>query len=190
MHEGESDETLMAKTASGDHRAFRLLVARHMGRAIRLAEAATGNTSDADDIAQEAFVRVWNRASSFDPGIARFTTWLYRIVVNLAIDRARRPRAEPIECVESVATDQPDALAEIIHSEEQNALDGSMSELPERQRAAIALFHFEGLSGREAAEAMDMTEKAFESLLIRARATLKQRVLGRAAGRGGNNDTR
>jgi RNA polymerase sigma-70 factor, ECF subfamily len=177
MHEGGGDEALVAESASGNDRAFRLLMARHMGRTIRLAESILGGTSDADDVAQEAFVRVWKGASSFDPAVARFTTWLYRIVVNLAIDRCRRPRGDPIEAAVDIAADEPGALAGLIAKEEQDAIAEGISQLPERQRAAIALFHFEWLSGREAAAAMEMSEKAFESLLTRARATLKQRVL-------------
>jgi RNA polymerase sigma-70 factor (ECF subfamily) len=161
-----------------------------MGRTIRLAESILGGTIDADDIAQEAFVRVWKGGASFDPTVARFTTWLYRIVVNLAIDRSRRPRGDPIEKAEHVATDEPGALANLIANEEQNAIAECISQLPDHQRAAIALFHFEGLSGREAAAAMEMTEKAFESLLMRARATLKQRVLGAQTRSGGEHDAR
>ena len=177
MHEGDGDEALVAQNASGNAGAFRLLMARHMGRTIRLAESILGGTSDADDVAQEAFVRVWKGASSFDPAIARFTTWLYRIVVNLAIDRSRRPSGDPVEAAADIAADEPGALAGLIAKEEQAAITEGISRLPERQRAAIALFHFEGLSGREAAAAMEVSEKAFESLLVRARATLKQRLL-------------
>jgi RNA polymerase sigma-70 factor (ECF subfamily) len=187
MQQGDADEALMAQTALGDQRALRILMARHMGRCIRIAETVLGNAVDADDVAQEAFVRVWSRAASFDPTVARFTTWLYRIVVNLAIDRARRPAVVPIEAAERIATDEPNALADLIAEEDRVAIAECISQLPDRQRAALALFHFEGLSGRDAAEAMEMTEKAFESLLIRARASLKQRVLGaqsRSGGRG------
>ena len=172
-----SDEQLLARTAAGDQRAFRPLVARHMGRAIRLAQAIIGNASDADDIAQDAFLRVWRQAGSFDPDIARFATWLHRIVVNLAIDRTRRPRAEPIELAEDVPSDEPGALVVLIGAEERDVVRNALAEIPERQRAAIALFHLEGLSVREAATAMSMSEKAFESLLTRARRTLKQSVL-------------
>jgi RNA polymerase sigma-70 factor, ECF subfamily len=178
MHEGDRDEALLGKSALGDQRAFRMLMARHMGRTIRLAESILGGTADADDIAQEAFVRVWKGAASFDPAVAAFTTWLYRIVLNLAIDRSRRPRGDPIENAEHVAMDEPGALAGLIAKEEHDAMAACIAQLPERQRAAIALFHFEDLSGREAAAAMEMTEKAFESLLTRARATLRQSVLG------------
>ena len=176
--DGESDETLMALSAAGDHPAFRRLMARHMHRAIRVAQATLRSAADADDVAQEAFVRVWSRAGSFDPELARFTTWLYQIVVNLAIDRLRRPRTEPLDVAENIAAEQPGALAELIAREEQSVMSEALAELPERQRAAIALFHFEGLSGRDGAIALGISEKAFESLLIRARAALKARVDG------------
>jgi RNA polymerase sigma-70 factor, ECF subfamily len=190
MDEGDADEALMLQTALGSHRAFRILMARHIGSTIRIAETVLGDTAESDDVAQEAFMRVWRRASSFDPSVARFTTWLYRIVVNLAIDRARRPRGDPIENAEHVATDEPGALASIIAKEDASTVGQCIAQLPERQRAALALFHFEGLSGRDAAQVMEMTEKAFESLLIRARAALKQRVLGRTHVRGGDDDPR
>jgi RNA polymerase sigma-70 factor (ECF subfamily) len=177
MHEGDGDEALMLEIARGDHRAFRILMSRHMERAVRLAEAVLRSASDADEIAQEAFVRVWKASASFDPSAARFTTWLYRIVVNLAIDRSRRPRADPLEAAEHVAADEPGALAELIAKEEQEAMGQGLSGLPDRQRVAIALFHFEELSARDAAQAMGVSEKAFESLLTRARAALRQRVL-------------
>jgi len=179
MLDGASDEDLVTQIATQDQRAFRVLIARHMRRALRVAQATTGTAADADDIAQEAFVRVWHRASSFDQRIARFTTWFYRIVVNLAMDRLRRPRSEPLDHAANVASEAPDPLAHLVASEEQHMLAGALAEISERQRAAIALFHFEGLSGREGADAMNLSEKAFESLWIRARAALRQQVLAR-----------
>ena len=90
MPGNESDESLMTLVAEGDQRAFRLLMGRHMGLAIRVAQRLLGDAAEADDIGQEAFLRVWKRAGSFDPKVARFTTWLYRIVLNLALDRRRK----------------------------------------------------------------------------------------------------
>lgn len=177
MHEEEADEALMRKIAQGDQVAFRVLMARHMERIIRIAETVLRSSAHSDDVAQETFVRVWSRAATFNPEIARFTTWLYRIAVNLAVDRSRQPTADPIEHAEHVAADEPNALVNLIAEEERNAVAQCMSELSAHQRAAISLFHFEGLHGREAAAAMQMSEKAFESLLMRARATLRQRVM-------------
>lgn len=87
MADDASDESLMTLVAQGDQRAFRVLMGRNMGLAIRVAQRVVGNAAEADDIGQDAFLRVWKRARSFDPRIARFTTWLYRIVLNLVRDR-------------------------------------------------------------------------------------------------------
>lgn len=172
----DSDEELMARVAAGDHAAFRRLMARHMGRAMRVAETVVRSPAEADDIAQEAFIRVWRNASQFDAGVARFTTWMHRIVVNLSIDRTRRATGH-VEVPEELADGHDSALDTIVAAEQRAAMDCGLAALPERQRAAIALFHFEGLSGRDSALAMNLSESAFESLLTRARSALKQRVL-------------
>lgn len=174
MAEGETDEALMALVALRDQQALRVLMERHMARTIGLAERVVGGNAEADDIGQEAFLRVWSRAQSFDPGAGRFTTWLYRIVLNLAIDRRRRPRHAEIDEAFEVPSSQPEPVVHLIAEEQNRAVADGMAALPERQRAAIALFHMQGLSGREAAQAMNVSEKAFESLLTRARAALKQ----------------
>lgn len=176
MTEGDSDEALMAAVAVRDQRALRVLMGRHMQRAIRMAERVTRNAADADEIGQEAFIRVWTHAPSYDPKIARFTTWLYRIIINLAVDRNRRPTNSPIETVAGVSSNDPDPVQIVIAQEEQQLIADALAALSERQRAAIALFHMEGVSGREAASVMNVSEKAFESLLTRARFTLRQAV--------------
>jgi RNA polymerase sigma-70 factor, ECF subfamily len=176
MVEGESDEELMARVASGDHPAFRGLMTRHMGRAIRLAATVVRHAGEADDIAQEAFIRVWRNACVFDPKVARFTTWMHRIVINLAIDRRRRPGDGSIEVPEELPDTSAGALAGLIIAEQQAALQRALGQLSDRQRAAIALFHFEGLSSHDSALAMNLSESAFESLLTRARSALRQRV--------------
>ncbi|WP_051048801.1 RNA polymerase sigma factor [Rhodopseudomonas sp. B29] len=171
-----SDEMLMAAVAARRQQAFRILMDRHMPRAIRVAQRIVRNPAEADDIGQEAFLRVWHKADSFDPAIARFTTWLYRIVLNLAFDRVRRPSFAPIDEAAEIESGEPGAVETIIAREQRRALQDAMARLPERQRGAIALFHMEGLSGEEAARAMDLSAKAFESLLGRARAALKKEV--------------
>jgi RNA polymerase sigma-70 factor, ECF subfamily len=173
---GASDEDLMARVAAGDHVAFRGLMARHMRRAIRITQGILGSAADADDVAQEAFLRVWKKAGSFDPARARFTIWMHKIVVNLAIDGTRAPRTEPIEHAEHVHDGAPDALITLMDAQERHTMQQALARLSEHHRAAITLFHFEGLSGRDSAQAMSLSEAAFESLLTRARAMLKQHV--------------
>ncbi|MES2196377.1 MAG: RNA polymerase sigma factor [Pseudomonadota bacterium] len=176
MMEDLSDEALMAAVSARQQQAFRILMGRHMPRAVRVAQRVVRDSAEADDIGQEAFLRVWSRAASFDPDIARFTTWLYRIVLNLAFDRTRRRPLAPIDEASEVSAPDPEPVERLIADEERRALELAMANLSERQRGAIALFHMEGLSGEEAARAMNLSAKAFESLLARARATLREHV--------------
>jgi RNA polymerase sigma-70 factor (ECF subfamily) len=176
MAGSESDESLMGLVAQGDQRAFRILMGRHMTLAIRVAQRVVGNAAEADDIGQDAFLRVWSRAASFDPRVARFTTWLYRVVLNLALDRIRKPSHASIDQAAEVRSDDPEPVTLMIADEEHRLIAAAMATLPERQRAAIVLFHMEGLGGRDAAKSMNVSEKAFESLLVRARSSLKQYV--------------
>jgi RNA polymerase sigma-70 factor (ECF subfamily) len=176
MSEDLSDEALMAAVAAGQQQAFRILMGRHMQRAIRVAQRVVRDSAEADDIGQDAFLRVWSHAASFDPDIARFTTWLYRIVLNLAFDRTRRRSLAPIDEAGDISAPDPAPVERLIADEERRALEQAMENLSERQRGAIALFHMEGLSGEEAARAMNLSAKAFESLLARARATLREHV--------------
>jgi RNA polymerase sigma-70 factor (ECF subfamily) len=176
MVEGPSDEALMAAVSARQHHAFRILMGRHMQRAIRVAQRIVRDPGEADDIGQEAFLRVWSHAASFDPDIARFTTWLYRIVLNLAFDRKPRRPLVPIDEAAGVRSDDPEPVERVIADEERRILEQAMAGLSERQRGAIALFHMEGLSGVDAAQAMNLSVKAFESLLGRARAALKENV--------------
>lgn len=172
----ESDEMLMAAIASGDQRSLRILMDRHMTTVIRLSERILLAQSEADDIAQEAFFRVWRNAARFDPLRATFKTWLYRIVVNLAIDRKRRFVPAPIEAAADQPCAAPDALAAVIEAERRRDVETALALLPEKQRVAIALFHFQGLSAKEAAAVMCISGKAFESLLTRARMALRQQI--------------
>jgi RNA polymerase sigma-70 factor (ECF subfamily) len=176
MVEDPSDEALMAAVSARQHDAFRILMGRHMPRAIRVAQRIVRDPGEADDISQEAFLRVWSHAASFDPDIARFTTWLYRIVLNLAFDRTKRRPLAPIDEAADVRSDEPEPVERVIADEERRILEQAMAGLSERQRGAIALFHMEGLSGEDSAQAMNLSAKAFESLLGRARAALKENV--------------
>lgn len=172
-----TDEELLVQVAGRDQRALRLLMDRHMQRVIALAERIVGGNADADDIAQEAFLRVWAKAATFDASVGRFTSWMYRIVFNLALDRRRSmKRPVPIEEAEDVPAHGPGQLEALVAHENGRAIDRALSRLSDRQRAAIALFHMDELSCREAGEIMGLSESAFDSLLNRARKTLKQEV--------------
>lgn len=171
------DAELLARSASGDRRAFDTIVARYGPLALRLAARIAPDRHSAEDVAQEAMVRIWHRAADFDARRARFTTWLYRIVVNLCIDLRRRPR--PVPLPDDFDTADPAAGADqaLEHAERRAGLARAMKELTPGQRAALTLVYDEGLSGAEAAAALGVTAKAVERLLSRARAQLRARLL-------------
>jgi len=183
MDADTDDETLVTRIAAGDQRALRVLMGRHMASAIRLAERVLRDASAADDVAQEAFVRVWRHADRFDARKARFSTWLYRIVLNLALDRTRRPGLVPLDDAPDIEDEQPNGEDVLLHRERLAMIGAALAALPDRQRTALTLFHLEGLSGRQGAAVMDVSEKSFESLLGRGRAALKAWMSGPDKGR-------
>ncbi len=175
------DAALMALAGAGDRAAFNLLVGRHGERALRLALRILGDAAEAEEVAQEAFLRAWQAAAGFDPGRARFTTWLHRIVVNLAIDRTRRRAGAPmagLDAVAELADPGPGPEAAASAAESRAALAAALEGLPPRQRAAIALAYEQELSGAEAAAVLKVSERALEGLLRRARLLLRSRLGG------------
>jgi RNA polymerase sigma-70 factor (ECF subfamily) len=171
------DHDLLARIQQGSHQAFAVLVQRHSDRFYRLAYRYAQDRDAAEDIVQEAFLRLWENPSSWQPQRnTKFTTWFYRIVVNLCLDWRKRKR--PVELDEAIAlADERETLDEtLIRSEEQRLLEGAIAALPERQRLALNLCFGEGLSNQEAADVMGLKLKALQSLIMRAKATLKERM--------------
>jgi RNA polymerase sigma-70 factor (ECF subfamily) len=177
--DGEENDALMRRVAVGDRAAFESLVRRNLRRTLAIAQGVTGNAHDADEVVQEAFMRVWQHADRWRPEQARFTTWLYRIVVNLCLDRRRRPQWLPLDTVAELPAVADSAPELIARDEHRRAVAAAMTRLSDRQRAAITLFYFEDLSGKEAAGVMGLKIAAFEQLLLRARRAVKAE-LGRA----------
>lgn len=171
---GDDDTALVARCAAGDRSAFEVLMSRHLATVHALARRLTGSAADAEDIAQETFLRAWTAAPTWRPGAARFSTWLHRVALNLSYDALRgRRRIGP-----TPPEDPPDERptpAESLEARERDArLAAAVDRLPERQRAAIVLTYQTGLSNAEAARTMDMSVKALETLLVRARRTLRE----------------
>ena len=178
-----ADELLMQAIGRGDQAAFTVLVGRHLGRVTAMAWRMSGSRADGEEIAQEAFARVWVHAPKWDSGgpkegMAKFTTWLYRIVLNLAIDRKRRRVMQPLEEAGEVADERADAFDAINRGQVAAAVGQAVRDLPERQRMALVLCFYEELSNIEAARVMELSVGAIESLLIRAKKTLRQTLRG------------
>lgn len=140
---------------------------------LSLARRMLGNRADAEDVAQEVFLRVWTHAARWEPGRAQFGTWLHRVATNLCLDRLRRHGTENIDSVPEPQSDAPNPHEELERQELARRVDLALQSLPPRQRAAVTLTHYQGLSNIEAAAILDVTVEAVESLLGRARRQLR-----------------
>lgn len=143
-----------------------------------MAARILGNAAEAEDVAQEAFTRVWKQAPKWrGDGAAAVTTWLHRVVVNLCIDRQRRKTPVPAgDALPDAADETPRADKQMESGQTAAEVRQAVSELPDNQRIALTLCFFEGLSNAEAAEAMGLGVKAVESLLVRARRNLRDKL--------------
>ena len=170
---GQSDDGLMAACAAGNRAAFARLVERHGAMAWRLAFRLTSDAGDAEDLVQEGFARLWHQGPRWQAGQSGVAAFLTRVITNLAIDRSRRKRPQPMADLPDDPDPAPLADAVIAAADTARAIQYCVASLPERQRAAIVLTYWEGLTGPMAAQTLDLSPKAFESLLIRARTALK-----------------
>ena len=171
--DGATDDELVALVAQGDETACRLLVDRYLPRMIAVARRMMGNQADAEEVAQEVFLRVWTHADRWEPGRAQFTTWLHRVATNLCLDRLRRRTMDDIDSIPEPASDAPGPDVVFEQQELANRVEIALQALPERQRAAVTLTHFQGLTNIEAAETLEISVEAVESLLGRARTALR-----------------
>ncbi|HVR18273.1 MAG TPA: sigma-70 family RNA polymerase sigma factor [Polyangiaceae bacterium] len=168
----DDDTDLVLRVGEGDARAYHELCSRHAARLRAFVMRLVRNDADADDIVQETFLRLWLRAGEYERR-ARFVTWLCQIAHNLAVDRLRasnRWQPLPDDDAMPISARQPSLVDEKHRAE---ALERAIAGLPERQAAAIELVHRQGLTGTEASEVLGIGAEALESLLSRARRTLK-----------------
>ncbi|MBM3538910.1 MAG: RNA polymerase sigma factor [Alphaproteobacteria bacterium] len=176
MRDGSDDE-LMRRAGRGDQTAYSRLVERHLPRAVALATRIAGSRGDEEEIVQEAFLRTWLKAPDWrderQPGGARFTTWFTRVVVNLCIDRRRKPIMSPLDLAADLPSTEISGFDTVAQGETRNRLLAALAALPERQRAALTLCHWDGMTNIEASEVLGISVGALESLLVRARRTLR-----------------
>ena len=172
-----TDAGLLEAAAAGTHAAFAEIVSRHYQPVYRLVWRMTGGAADCEDVAQEAFVRLWKDPAQVREAAA-LKGWLMRVASNAVIDRSRRPRATALDEAPEIADPQVKPDAPLDRAQAARLVDGRIAALPERQRLALSLVYFEGLTNIEAAAAMEVSVDALESLLSRARRALKESLAG------------
>jgi RNA polymerase sigma-70 factor (ECF subfamily) len=172
-HEAREDATLVAAAAEGDAAAFRSLVDRHLSGVLAVARRMLRDDAEAEDVAQEALLRLWRSADGLEVGPQGLRPWLRRVVSNLCVDRMRSSRR--LSVVEEVPdrAEPASQLAQLEANDVGQRVDAALKGLPDRQRMALTLFHYEGLSQIEVGRIMGISDEAVESLLARARRSLK-----------------
>jgi len=183
-----SDEALLLAYGRGDARAARILVLRLTPWVLAYAARLTGDRAEAEDVAQEAMLRLWRIAPEWRSGEARVTTWLYRVVTNLCTDRLRRRRGTGLDSLPEPADGAPGVEARMQDEARARALEAALARLPERQRQAVVLRHLEGLANPEIAEIMEISTEAVESLTARGKRALAAALAGRRAEVGFEDD--
>ena len=167
------DEALLALYANGDRDAAKLLMHRLTPKVFRQAYRMLGDQAEAEDVVQEAMLKLWKIAPEWRQGEAKVSTWLYRITANLCTDKLRKRR--PNDSLESVA--EPEDSAASVAEQMQNqtrseALGAALDQLPERQKQAVVLRHLDELSNPEIAEVMGVGVGAVENLIARGKRSL------------------
>ena len=179
--EDAEDVRLMGLVGAGDASAFEQLVERHQRLVVGTVSRMLGNNSDAEDIAQQVFVRVWKSAKRYVPR-AKFTTWLLKITRNLVFNELRRRSRHPQVPLQTEAEEEERPIrdehaiapdASLLEQELQKAINSAIADLPEAQRLAVILRRYEELSYEEIAETLDQSVSAVKSLLFRARTELR-----------------
>ncbi len=169
----DPDEELVRRVGQGDPAAIQAMVARKLPRMLTLAQRMLGDAAEAEDVAQEAMLRAWRQAPRWTPGQAKFDTWLHRVGLNLCYDQLRRRREIATETPPERPDDGPAPDRGLLAMETGARVEAALAKLPERQREAIVLCHYQELGNIEAAGLMNVSVEALESLLSRGRRALR-----------------
>ena len=172
LHKKNTDHSLLAAFAKGDRGAAQQLTEQLMPKIHAHAYYRLGNIADAEDVTQEAFLKLWKIAPSWKQDKAQVSTWLYRVVSNLCKDRYRRATLEGMLSIEEPTNEYQSSSSKIEEELRQKALYTAMSILPESQRLAVQLRHIDELTNPQIAEIMELSVEAVESLTARGKRKL------------------
>jgi RNA polymerase sigma-70 factor (ECF subfamily) len=172
----DPDTDLVVRAGQGDRTAAQALMTRHLPKMLTLARRMLGDPAEAEDAVQEAFLKLWTHASRWQPGKAKFETWLYRVTTNKCYDRLRRRVPARLDEAVEIADPAPAADKILENAGLASEIEEALAALPERQRAAILLCHQQERGNIEAAEILGISVEALESLLARGRRTLRARL--------------
>ncbi len=169
----DNDAALLRRIAGGDRRAAQLLLDQYLGRIVAYGYRMLGDGAEAEDVAQETFLRLWRNIDTWRAE-APLIHWLHRVAYNLCIDRLRRRRTIPLDATPEPLDLSEDPAGTLHRLELADAVAAAIGQLPERQRAAVVFVHQEGLNNIETAALMGISVEAVESLLARARRSLRK----------------
>lgn len=177
-----SESSLLIAFANGDHEAGRVLIIRLTPNALGQAFRMLQDRGEAEDVVQEAMLKLWKQAPDWQHGQAQVSTWMYRVIANLCMDRfRRRKRGIDLEDIVDPVDDRPSIAARMQEQSRMQALSEALRSLPDRQAQAVALRHLEGLSNPEVAKVMETSIEAVESLTARGKRTLAKILVRRKA---------
>jgi len=176
---GVTNEALLVLFANGDHDAARTLTVRLTPIVLNHAMRLLGDRAEAEDVAQDAMMRLWKIAREWRQDEAKVTTWLYRVTANLCTDRLRRRRSAALDEVPEPEDGRPSATETLQDAARAQALQSALMALPDRQRQAVILRHIEGKTNPEIAEVLEISVEAVESLTARGKRALASLLAGR-----------
>lgn len=170
------DDFLLQRAAIGDQSAWTILIQRHLSVIVRYAWYVLGDRAEAEDVAQETFLRLLGKVECWRPGGPELRTWLYRVAINLCIDRRRLRREMSYDEMPEMpeGADREPVLDDRL--DQRHAVRKALDALPERQRTVITLVYYQGMTNREAAELLEVSVEAVESRLVRARRALRRQL--------------